>query len=280
MNLVCGVIEPGFGEHLAALDVLALGAAQQGADVVAGLALIEQLAEHFDAGHDGLLGGADADDLDFLADLDDAALDTAGGDGAAAGDREHVFHRHQERTIGGAHRLRNVAVHRVHQFLDGLLAHLGIAVFQRAQRGALDDRNIVARELVGREQFANLQLNQFQQFRVVHHVHLVQVDDQRRHADLAGEQDVLAGLRHRAVSGGDHKNGAVHLRGAGDHVLHIVGVAGAIDVRVMALRRLILDVRGGDGNAARLLFRRLVDLVVRGERRATGLRQHLGDGGR
>ena len=45
-------------EHLAALDVLTLGAAQQRADVVAGLALIEQLAEHFDAGDDRLLRSA------------------------------------------------------------------------------------------------------------------------------------------------------------------------------------------------------------------------------
>ena len=36
----------GLAQHLAALDVLALGAAQQDADVVARLALVEQLAEH------------------------------------------------------------------------------------------------------------------------------------------------------------------------------------------------------------------------------------------
>jgi hypothetical protein len=36
-------------QHLTALDVLALGAAQQRADVVARLALVEQLAEHLDA---------------------------------------------------------------------------------------------------------------------------------------------------------------------------------------------------------------------------------------
>ncbi len=49
MNLVCGLTEPGLQSTWAALDFLALGAAQQRADVVAGLALIEQLAEHFDA---------------------------------------------------------------------------------------------------------------------------------------------------------------------------------------------------------------------------------------
>src|SRR5690606_7105359 len=78
-------------QHLAALDVLALGAAQQHADVVARLALVQQLAEHLDARADRLLHRTDADDLDFLADLDDAALDPAGDHGAAARDREHVL---------------------------------------------------------------------------------------------------------------------------------------------------------------------------------------------
>ena len=59
-------------QHLAALDVFTADAADQRADVVAGLALVEQLAEHLDAGDDGLLGVLDADDLDFLANLDDA----------------------------------------------------------------------------------------------------------------------------------------------------------------------------------------------------------------
>ena len=36
------------------LDVFTLGAAQQGADVVASLTLVEQLAEHFDTGTGGL----------------------------------------------------------------------------------------------------------------------------------------------------------------------------------------------------------------------------------
>jgi hypothetical protein len=46
----------GLAQHLAALDVFALGAAQQDADVVARLALVEQLAEHFHAGAGGLDG--------------------------------------------------------------------------------------------------------------------------------------------------------------------------------------------------------------------------------
>src|SRR3989338_4708198 len=49
-------------QHLAALDFFTLGAAQQHADVVASLAMVEQFAEHFDAGAGGLERGLDADD--------------------------------------------------------------------------------------------------------------------------------------------------------------------------------------------------------------------------
>src|SRR3546814_4722790 len=62
------------------------------------LARVQQLAEHLDAGHGGLHRRLQADDLDFLADLHNAALDTAGHHGAAARDREHVFHRSEEHT--------------------------------------------------------------------------------------------------------------------------------------------------------------------------------------
>jgi hypothetical protein len=76
------------------------------------------------------------------------------------------------------------------------------------------------------------------------------------------QQDVLARLGHRAVSGRAHQDGAVHLGGTGDHVLDVVGVAGAVHVRVVAIGRLVLDVGGVDRDAAGLLFGRSVDLVV------------------
>ncbi len=158
-------------------------------------------------------------------------------DRAAARDREHVFDRHQERLVDRTLRLRDVVVDRLHQLEDRVVADLRVLVLQRAQRRALDDRNVVARELVLREQLADFELDQLEQLRVVDHVDLVQEHDQRRHADLTGEQDVLAGLRHRAVGGRHDQDRAVHLRRAGDHVLHIVGVAGAVDMRVVAVRR-------------------------------------------
>src|SRR5687768_5604891 len=268
------------GANLAALDVLALDAAEQEADVVARLTLIEQLAEHLDAGDDLLLGRAEADDLDFLTDLDHTALDTAGDDRAAAGDREDVFDRHQERLVDGALRNRDVAVDGIHQLHD-LAGPLVVVVggLQRLERGDADDGNVVAGELIAGEQLADLHLDELEKIRIGR-VDLVEGDDHGRHADLTGEQDVLAGLRHRAVGGGDDEDRPVHLRGAGDHVLDVVGVARAVDVCVVALLGRVLDVSGGDGDAALALFGSLVDLVE-GHERSRALRgQDLRDGSR
>src|SRR5688500_16761702 len=249
------------GANLAALDVLALDTAEQEADVVARLTLVEELAEHLDARDDLLLGRTDTDDLDFLTDFDDAALDTARDDGAAARDREDVFDRHQERLVDGALRQRNVAVDRVHELHD-LLAPLRvrIAALERLEGGDADDGKVVAGELVAGEQLADLELDELEEVRISG-VDLVEGDDDRQNADLAGQQDVLARLRHRAVSGGDNEDRTVHLRGAGDHVLDVVGVTRAVDVRIVALLGRVLHVGGGDGDAAFALFGSLVDLV-------------------
>ena len=67
------------------------------------------------------LVSVDADDLDLVADLDDAALDTTGRDGAAAGDGEDVLDGHQERLLDVADRVREVGVDRVHELPDGSL---------------------------------------------------------------------------------------------------------------------------------------------------------------
>ena len=111
------------------------------------------------------------------------------------------------------------------------------------------------------KQLADFHLDEFEQFRIVDHVDLVEEHDDVRNADLAHEQNVLARLGHRAVRRGHDQDRAVHLGGAGDHVLDVVGVTGAVDVRVVALPRLVLLVRDGDRNAALFLLGRVVDLV-------------------
>src|SRR3989338_4403796 len=72
---------PGGGQDHAALEIILLNAAQQHHEIVAGHALIEELAKHLDAGHDTLAGRLQSDDVHRLADLDLATLDTAGAHG-------------------------------------------------------------------------------------------------------------------------------------------------------------------------------------------------------
>src|SRR5690606_2317908 len=86
----------GLGQHLTTLDVFALGTTQQNTDVITGLALIQQLAEHFLACAGGLDRVLDTHDLDFFTHLDHAPLDTPSHHRATTRDREHVFHWHQE----------------------------------------------------------------------------------------------------------------------------------------------------------------------------------------
>ena len=164
-----------------------------------------------------------------------------------------------------------------------MLANPRLVALERLERRALDDRGVVARELVLGEQLADFHLDELDELLVVDHVALVQEDDDVGHADLTGEQDVLAGLGHGAVGGGDDEDRAVHLGGTGDHVLDVVGVARAVDVGVVAVLGLVLDVRDGDGDTALALFGSLVDLVERGEVREAllglALRDRGGQGG-
>ena len=89
---------------------------------------------------------------------------------------------------------------------------------------------------------------------------------------------MLARLRHRTIGRRHHQDRAVHLRRARDHVLHVVGVTRTVNVRVVPVLGLILHVRRRDRDAARLLFRRLVDLI-KGHKLhfRIVLRQHLRD---
>ena len=76
---------------------------------------------------------------------------------------------------------------------------------------------------------------------------------------------MLVGLGHRTVRSGNDQNGAVHLSGTGNHVLHIVGVARAVYVSVVTVGRLILNVRRVDGDTAFLFLGSVVDRVERAQ---------------
>ena len=73
----------------------------------------------------------------------------------------------------------------------------------------------------------------------------------------------------------------VHLRGAGDHVLHIIRVARAVNVRIVPVVRLVLDVADRDrhdlaGIPAPLTLARLRHFVIADEFRHPAIRADLG----
>src|ERR1700722_17675791 len=65
-----------FTQNLATFHFVALGAAQEDTDVVAGTSFVQQLAEHLHTRADGLDRRLDAHDLDFVAHLHNAAFHT------------------------------------------------------------------------------------------------------------------------------------------------------------------------------------------------------------
>ncbi len=114
-------MEPGLARTPTTLDLVALDATQKHADVVAGLSLIQQLAEHFHAGNNRAARLVlQANDFNRVGYLNHAALNTTGRNGTTARDGEHVLNRHQERLVGVALRGRDVLIDSVHQSKDAL----------------------------------------------------------------------------------------------------------------------------------------------------------------
>ncbi|CWN96413.1 Uncharacterised protein [Neisseria meningitidis] len=249
-----------FSQYLTTLYVFTFGTAQQYAYVVACLTFVQQFAEHFNTGTSGFLSFFQTYDFDLVTNVDDTALYTTGYYCTTTGNREYVFDRQQERFVHGTLGSRDVAVQCGSQFEDFLFIS-GIA-FQGFQCRTLYNRAVVAGEVVAGQQVADFHFNQFQQLGIVDHVAFVHEHDDVRYAYLTGQQDVFAGLRHRAVGCGTYQDCTVHLCGAGNHVFNVVGVPRAVYVCVVAGFGFVFHVRGVNGNTACFFFGCVVDLVV------------------
>jgi hypothetical protein len=152
-----------------------------------------------------------------------------------------------------------------------------LVAFQRLQGTAAHNGGFIPRKFVNVQQLAQLQLNQLQQLFVVHHVHFVEEDDDGRHFYLAGQENVLTGLGHRAVRRGNHQNRAVHLGCAGDHVFDVVPVSRAVDMGIVPVFGLVLHMGDGNRDTTGFFFRGIVDLVEGGEVGQPFERQGFGD---
>ena len=170
----------GFSKNLTSLDALSVDTTEKSADVVACESLVEELSEHFKTGDGGLDGVMDTDDLNLILNLYATSFNSTGSNGAAAGDGEDVFNRHKEGFVGVALGSGNVAVDSVEKLLDasasGVVDFAVGSSFESFERAALDDRGLVAGELVLAEEVSDFHLDEFEKFGIVNLVGLVEED--------------------------------------------------------------------------------------------------------
>ena len=249
------------GDNLTSLDFLLVDTTEEKTNVVSGLTLIEELAEHLDTCYNGASWSVtETYELNRVIDVDCTGLDTACNNGTTTGDGEDVLDRHKEWLLVLTNRLRDVLVNSVHEFHN--LVFPNLLSVEGSKSGSTDDRAVLI-ELVESEKVTDFHLDEVKHLSVVNKVNLVHEHEDLRYVHLTGEQDVLTGLRHRTVGSGYNEDGSIHLSGTSNHVLNVVSVAWAVYVSIVALLCLVLYVSGVDGDTTLLLLRSVVDLIER-----------------
>ena len=268
-------------QYLTPLHSLFVDPPQQYPYVVPRHRIVQQLPEHFKRGRYRLYDvPLHSNYRDFFPSLDLPTLDPARHYRPASRDRENVLYRHQERLVHFPHRIRYEVVARIHQLPDAFahgIVFRPLPLFHDFQRRSAYDRDVVSGEVVFVQKFPYFHFHKVQQLRIVYLVRLVHEYHNRRNVHLTRKQHVLPRLRHRSVSSGHHQDRSVHLRRSRDHVLDVVRMSRAVDVRIMPLLRLVFHVRYVDRYPALPLFRRLVYHVVRRKFRQARRRQTLRD---
>ncbi|PHM39709.1 hypothetical protein Xmir_04418 [Xenorhabdus miraniensis] len=262
-------------QNLTTLNVITLSTTQQNTHVLTRTAFVQQFAEHFNASTSRFSGFFDTNDFDFVTYFNDTALYTTGNYCTTAGDGEYVFDWQQEWLVNVTLWFWDVSIQCFSQF-DDFRFPLSFA-FQRFQSRTTDDWCVVAWEIVLRQQLTYFHFNQFQQLFIINHVTFVQEHDDVWNAYLTTQQDVLTSLWHWAISCSNNQDRAVHLSSTGDHVFHIVGVAWAVNVRVVASWGIVFYVRSRDGDTTCFFFWCVIDLVECTSATAVSFCQNGGD---
>ena len=197
------------------------------------------------------------DDLDFVTRVHDALLDAARHHRAATRDREHVLDRHQERLVQRPLRLRNrarPARPSARRCTCSPRRPSGPRPPSTPNPSRSECRRPGTRTLESSSRTSSSTSSSSSSSSTWSTLFM--------NTTMCGTFTWRASSTCSRVCGigpsarSNHQDRAVHLRRARDHVLHVVRVAGAVDVRVVApIRRLVLHVRRRDRDAALALLR-------------------------
>ena len=222
--------------------------------------------EHFDTSNNSLgFLVFKTNDFNFIVEFELSTLNSTCSNSTTTGNCEYIFNRHKERLISFSVRSGDVTVNCFHEFNNrsiSRIARIGAGALESGESRALNDRCIVAGELVLIKSLTNFHLNEFEEFGIVNLIALVHEYYDVGNANLTGKEKMLLGLSHRAVSCSDNEDSAVHLSSTGNHVLDIVGMSGAVNVSIVTVFSLILNMSGVDCDSTLSLFRSLINHVV------------------
>lgn len=262
-KLGVGLDSAGGADDHATADILAADTTDEKTGVVTSLGTLAGLLEGLNVGdlglHDLL---ALTDKLNVLIAEQGTALDTARDDSSTPSNREDILNGHEEGLVKITDRGGDPGVDGLEQLINSLVANLGALVVEGHESRAHDDGGLVTLEAVGGEELTHLHLDELQHLRVINGIDLVDKDDNPLDTDLAGEQQVLSGLGHLPIRSSDDNDGTVHVGGTSNHVFDVIGVARAVDVRVVAVFGGVLDVSGGNGDTTLSLLGSLVNGTI------------------
>jgi len=274
LEVIVGSYRTGLAEYHTTLNLVLVNTTEEKTDIVACFTLIEELAEHLDTGNDSLFVLTETEELNFVVNLYDTSLDTTGGNSTTTGDREDILDRHKEGLVKSTGRKLNPVINSIHE-LHYLLFPFGHTV--EGTEGRTANKRGVILEAILSEEVTHFHLNEVKHFRIINLIALVDEHNETGYVYLTGQKDVLTSLGHGTISSSNYDDSAVHLCSTRNHVLHIVSVAGAVNVSIVTLCRLILNVCGVDCNTALLLFRSVIDLIEGFNLREALLCEHSSD---
>ena len=266
VELGVGVYRTGLAENLTSFDVRTLYTTEKCTDVVACLSVIEDLSEHLDTGNNSLCSFlGETDDLNFVGSSELTSFNSTCSNSTTTSDSEYVLNRHKEGEICLSVGSRDILINSIHELLDasilGSIGILGIAHESLVCR-TLDDRSIIARELIAVEGLTDIHLNELEKLSVIDLVNLVHENNDVGNANLTGKEKMLLGLSHRTIGRSNNKDSTIHLCSTGDHVLNIVSMARAVNVSIVTLVSLILNVSSVDGDTSFSLLGSLIDVSI------------------